>query len=407
MSGHRGYRVLMDASSSPAKTQSAHLARSVLALGAVLALAGGVGIGAVAIIRNPTLEGIAGGVFGGFMVALVVMGLAAWAAMAMMRTPKPVDTVTGNALAAQLQDVLGEVEAARLETVAAINKRAVWRVPVGAAAGVALTVATQVSGDPPDFLETILMLIAPAFGGYLWASMGPASAYARLYKDKVLPRLAASFGSLSYRGAHMPDLERLREECIFRKFDAVEADDEIFGTHRTRPISIVELKLTHGSGNNKRTTFDGLLTTMELPRDTGAVTAVVTDAGGLGNFLDRQKGQHRERVRLEDVAFEKIYEVYGTDQVASRALLHPAFMEKLLALGALQDFERPQVLCAGRVLQIAMPKRTGANLFEPPSFTKPAATREQLVQLQKDIAGVLAAVDAVIDLDHRFEVRSG
>jgi hypothetical protein len=82
-------------------------------------------------------------------------------------------------------------------------------------------------------------------------------------------------------------------------------------------------------------------------------------------------------------------------------------MEKLKALGEVQDFERPQVLCAGRVPQIAMPKRTGANLFDPPSFSRPAATREQLVQLQKDIAGVLAAVDAVIDLDHCFEVRSG
>jgi hypothetical protein len=257
------------------------------------------------------------------------------------------------------------------------------------------------------FLETLGLLIVSPIAGYVWASSGPASAYARLYKDKVLPRLASSFGALSYRGAMTPDLSRLKDECIFREFDLVEADDEIFGTYRTRPVSIVEMKLTHGSGKDKQTAFDGLLVTLELPRDTGAVTAVVSDAGGLGNFLGRQKGQHRERVRLEDVAFEKIYEVYGTDQVASRALLHPAFKEKLKALGELQDFERPQVLCAGRVLQIAMPKRTRANLFEPPSFSRPAATREQLVQLQKDIAGVLAAVDAVIDLDHRFEVRSG
>jgi len=383
------------------------MARGVLMVAAMLALTAGVGIAAAAIVRNPTLEGVVTGVFCGFILALAVMGLAAWSAMALMRTPKPVDTVASDALAMQLKDVLDEVEAARLETVAAINRRAVWRVPLSAAAGVAVVVVGQFSNDAPDFLESLGLLIAPAIGGYVWSSLGPASGYARLYKDKVLPRLASSFGSLSYRAAVTPDLARLKDEYIFRRFDAVEADDEIFGTHRTRPISIVELKLTHGSGKNRQTTFDGLLVTLELPRDTGAVTAVVSDAGRLGNFLDRQKGQNRERVRLEDVAFEKIYEVYGTDQVASRALLHPAFMERLKALGELQDFDRPQVLCAGRVLQIAMPKRTGANLFEPPSFAKPAATRDQLVQLQKDIAGVLAAADAVIDLDHRFEVRSG
>jgi hypothetical protein len=51
-----------------------------------------------------------------------------------------------------------------------------------------------------------------------------------------------------------------------------------------------------------------------------------------------------------------------------------------------------------------MPKRMGRNLFEPPSFQKPAASRETLIQLRNDIAAVMAAADAVIDLDHRFAV---
>ena len=136
------------------------------------------------------------------------------------------------------------------------------------------------------------------------------------------------------------------------------------------------------------------------------MTAVIADQGALGNFWDRTTGVKRERVALEDPVFEKIYEVYGTDQVAARALLHPAFMERMLALGGLPDFERPFVLCSGRLLQIAMPKRVTKNLFEAPSFRKPAASRESLVQLRKDIAAVLAAADAVIDLDHRFEIQA-
>lgn len=378
----------------------------MLMAAAVLALIAGVGIAAAAIIRTPTLEGIAGGVFGGFMLALLIMGVGAWAAMGLMRTPARVDHAAADALAGQLKDVLDEVEAVRLDTVEKINRRAVWRVPLCAALGVGFIVLTQFSDDPPDFIEMATIVLVAAFGGYAWASIKLSSSYDRLYKEKVLPRLASSFGALSYRSAITPDIGRLKEECIFRKFDAIDADDEIYGTYRTRPLSIVELTLTHGSGKNKQTTFNGLLVTLDLPRDTGATTAVVSDAGGLGNFLDRQKGQHRERVRLEDPRFEAVYEVYGTDQIASRALLHPAFMEKLLALGQLRDFGQPQLLCAGRVLQIAMPKRGGGNLFEPPSFTKPAATRERLAQLQQDIASVLAAADAVIDLDHRFEVRA-
>ena len=386
------------------KTSAAGLARSVLVGAGMLGIVAGLGVAVASIVRDPGIGGILGGVFGGFVVALATMGAGAWMAMSVMRKPVVPDAAGGEAIEAELKDVLAELESTRLEIVEKINRRALWRVPLCAAGGVAVLIESHFSDDPHDFVEMIALIVVPGFAGYIWASLDLSSSYARLYKEKVLPRLASSFGALSYRAAILPDIARLKAEYIFRKFDASDADDEIFGTYRSLPISIVELKLTHGSGDNKQTTFDGLLVTLDLPRDTDAVTAVVADAGALGNFVDRQKGQHRERVRLEDPVFEKVYEVYGTDQVASRALLNPAFMERLLALGALSDFDRPQVLCDGRVLQIAMPKRVGKNLFEPPSFSKPAATRAALVQLKRDIACVLAAADAVIDLDHRFEV---
>ena len=382
------------------------LAGSLLTAAMLIGLVAGVGLAVASIVKSPTLEGVLGGVFGGFVLALVIMGAGAWGAISLAtEKPRP-EAPDGDEIAASLKDVLTEVEAIRLDTIEKINRRAMWRAPLLAAGGVAMIVAAQASDDPPDLIEMIALILVPGIGGYVWASLDLSSRYARLYKEKVLPRLAATFGALSYRTAVLPNLARLQAECIFRKFDASEADDEIFGTYRTLPVSIVELTLTEGSGDSKRTTFDGLLVTLDLPRDTGAVTAVVSDAGALGNFVDRQTGQHRERVRLEDPVFEKIYEVYGTDQVASRALLNPAFMERLLALGVLADFDRPQVLCDGRVLQIAMPKRMAKNLFEPPSFSKPAATRATLAQLKTDIACVLKAADAVIDLDHRFEAMA-
>ena len=401
------YSAAMTDAETTLKTGAVGLARSALLAAGLLGIVAGIAVAVASIVRNPGIEGILGGLVGGVVLALVIMGVGAWAAMTLMRGPKTLDAEApgGEAIALELKDVLAELESARLEIVEKINRRALWRVPLCAAAGVAMVIASQYSDDPPDFVEMIGLVVVPGFAGYIWASADLSTRYARLFKEKVLPRLASSFGALSYRSAIMPDLARLKAECIFRKFDASDADDEIFGTYRSLPISIVELTLTHGSGKNKQTTFDGLMVTLDLPRDTGAVTAVVSDAGALGNFVDRQKVQHRARVRLEDPVFEKVYEVYGTDQVASRALLNPAFMERLLALGVLSDFDRPQVLCDGRVLQIAMPKKAGKNLFEPPSFSQPAATRAALVQLKTDIACVLKAADAVIDLDHRFEVR--
>jgi hypothetical protein len=387
------------------RAQRAKMAGGVLMGAAILAVTAGGAVAIAAIVRKPNIEGILGGVFGGFVLALVIMGVGAWVGMGVVTgKPAPPDLSAGDAIAASLKHVLDELEKTRLETVAAINKRATWRVPLCVAGGLVLLVLGMFSDDPPELLEAAGMLVVPGVMGYVWASAKLSNEYARKYKARVLPELAKSFGDLSYRDAFPPDMARLKEEGVFKRFDEVKADDEIHGTHRNLPLNIVELKLEYGSGDNRKTVFDGLLVTIDLPRDTGAVTAVISDAGAIGNFADRMKG--RERVRLEDPEFEKVYEVYGTDQIAARALLHPAFMEGLLALGRLPDFGLPLVLCSGRSLQIAMPKKIGRDLFEPPSFQKPAASREALIQLRADIATILAAADAVIDLDHRFEIMA-
>ena len=391
----------------PSLTQTDRIKTAKVALYAGLGLAAfaWIAVTIAAAVKQPGIGSFFAGLFGGFVLALLIAGAAAWIAVQIAAPPRRfVDPSAGADLEASLRDVLEELEKSRLETLAKINARAAWSTPLAAAGGLAVWIMGQFTDDPGDLFDLTGMVVVLGGMGYVWASLALSNQYARLYKEKVLPRLAAAFGDITYRRAAPPDIERLKVERIFRHFDAVEADDELFGAHRGLPLSIIELKLTERQGKNRRTTFDGLLVEIELPRDTGAVTAIISDEGGFGNFRDSMLGG-RERVSLEDPVFEKVYEVYGTDQVAARALLHPAFMEKLLALGERPDFGRPLALCVGRRLTFALPKRIARDLFEPPSFRQPAASRDALVTLKADIDAVIAAADAVIDLDHRFEVK--
>lgn len=382
-------------------------ARAVLLGFLALGVLAWIGIAIAGIVKDASLGGILGGLFGGFFMGLLVAGAGAWAAMSFaFPRPKPnaESIAEGDALQAQLSGLLAELETVRLETVRQINQRASWRVPLCAAGGLAFWIFGQFSDDPGDILDLAILMGMAGVGGYVWASLALSNQYSRLYKGKVLPKLAAAFGDITYRHAVMPDLALMRAERIFREFKDAKAEDELVGTHRGCPTSIVELKLEIGSGKSRRTVFDGLLVEIELPRDTHATTAVINDGGAFGNLRDRMLAAGRQRVALEDPVFERVYEVYGTDQVAARALLNPAFMEKLLQLADRPDFGRPLALCVGKRLVMAMPKRGGKDLFEAPSFRQPASSREALVQLRRDIAAVLAAADAVIDLDHRFTV---
>ncbi|MCG8440669.1 MAG: DUF3137 domain-containing protein, partial [Caulobacterales bacterium] len=68
---------------------------------------------------------------------------------------------------------------------------------------------------------------------------------------------------------------------------------------------------------------------VSLPGRWTARTVVVRDQG-IANRL--AKPQSMEPVRLVDPAFEKIFEVFSTDQIEARALLNPALMERLTSL---------------------------------------------------------------------------
>lgn len=391
----------MTADTLPDDKSRRKMAGSALAAFAAVGVAAWIAVAVGAIIRKPGWEGWLTGIFGGFFVGLLIMAGGAWTAISLARAPKPPDDFTPPS-DPELAAVLAELETARQDTLRQIKALASWRVPLGAAGGIALWVAGLFTDDPNGTFDLIGFIVFGGIAGYVWASLQLSNQYEKLYKTRVLPKLAASFGDLSWRPAVMPDLAQLRTENIFREEGLGIADDEITGTWRGLPLSIVELKLEQRRGKNKTILFDGLVVILDLKRDTGGVTAVVADGGSFGNLRDRMTANGRKRVALEDPVFEKIYEVYGTDQVAARALLHPAFMEKLLALGELPEFSRPLALASGKRLTFVMPKRIPRNLFEAPSVSKPAASRDALTALRKDIEAVLAAADAVIDLDHRF-----
>jgi hypothetical protein len=80
-------------------------------------------------------------------------------------------------------------------------------------------------------------------------------------------------------------------------------------------------------------------------------------------------------------------------------------MERFLAFAGAGHFGAPAALVQDNRLLMALETMGGRDLFEPPSYRKPAAGREALTQLHDDIASVLKAADAVIDLDQAARLQ--
>lgn len=97
-----------------------------------------------------------------------------------------------------------------------------------------------------------------------------------------------------------------------------------------------ELIQRQGSGKDARdvTVFSGVIMKIHFARDFHGVTLVERQRMRLALFGDSQtkNGIKLERVKMVDPRFEKAFDVYGSDQVEARYLVHPAYCERLIAL---------------------------------------------------------------------------
>lgn len=120
-------------------------------------------------------------------------------------------------------------------------------------------------------------------------------------------------------------------------------------------------------------------------------TLVTRDAGFFNRFGG---GRGMEIAKLEDPVFEKAFSVFTTDQVESRFILTPDFMQRLVDLE--EAFHGGKLRCAfeGGEILIAV---QGGNLFEPGSLFTPLDNPARVRDLLNDFAAVFHLIDAASD----------
>ena len=94
-----------------------------------------------------------------------------------------------------------------------------------------------------------------------------------------------------------------------------------------------------------------------------------------------------QRAMLEDPEFERIFEVYTTDQVESRYLLTPDLMQKLVDMEKV--FHGGKLKCCFDDGELLITLQ-GSDLFEPGSMFKRLDDPERVRELLSDFAAVMA-----------------
>jgi hypothetical protein len=182
-------------------------------------------------------------------------------------------------------------------------------------------------------------IAAVGFWGY-----SPIAAAKKAIKIGINSAIAASFG-VSYTHEVEPgtEFEAAKTFGLVPDYDRSQFEDRWFGGLEGHAFNLYEVHLEErrGSGKNQRwvTVFRGPIIQMGFGR-TFHSTTLLQRAGkhrkwlGLGGASDHVSydGHRLDRVDQVHPAFADVFALYSDDQVEARVLVHPSYVEHLLAL---------------------------------------------------------------------------
>lgn len=290
-----------------------------------------------------------------------------------------------------------EIEPALLETEAKRKKLVRTCFIIGAVTVVVivlLQLLMHLVFEADFFVAVVIFGFVPAFlgGGGIWLL---AKFFNFGLKMKILPKLA-EFVGLTYRVK--PEgfpFQAFKELDILPRHDRVGLEDGFSGTHNGVSFGLCEATLKRKSGSsdgkdNYKTVFHGLLFAFEVKKRFSGFAMAVRDGGSLKKLFSSRRAQ---RVALEDPRFEKLFEVYGTDQVEARFLFTPTLMERLMALGETIGDRTPHIAFhEGRLLVAGKVK---GNQFEAGSIFVSMDDRRRIDNIVEELSLVFEIVETL------------
>lgn len=200
--------------------------------------------------------------------------------------------------------------------------------------------------------------------------------------------------SIISKNSTSKSVSNLGESDIIPNHNRVYSEDFIAGKYKEVDIKLFETKLEKVDGSGKhqsrKTVFKGVIISLSVHKNFQGKTIIIKDRGKLRNWM-KSKFSNLENVKLEDTKFEKLFEVFSSDQTEARYLLTVSFMERLLQLQ--ESFKSQKIECSfyDNKLLIMIPVKK--NLFETGSIFEAEDFVDDAKSLLKEMNIIFQIID--------------
>jgi len=241
--------------------------------------------------------------------------------------------------------------------------------------GIALLIAFAVLSFLSIFMGPVALFILPfaGIGIFLLVRFGLSRDYAQEFKEKIIQLIVKFIDpNLDYESiGFIPEHIFMNSEIFKVSPDRYRGDDFVSGLIGKTQIAFSELhaeyktETTDSEGRRQThwyTIFKGLFIIADFNKNFQGKTVVLPDTaerlfGNFGKMLQSWNVMRGQLIQLEDPEFEKLFAVYGNNQIEARYILSTSLMKRIV------DFKKK----SGRQIYLSF---VGSKLFVAISYSK-------------------------------------
>ena len=213
-------------------------------------------------------------------------------------------------------------------------------------------------------------------------------------KSLIMPILLKNIPLFKWSSLNITSLgykicKLIRASKLVSRFNEVNADECFQGVYKNVAIDINELKLNLvGIGLPFPVVkFNGVIVKLIPPRKYKGLTLIKKKK------IINMSPKALKYVNLEDLEFEKEYNVYSNDQIEARYVLTTAFMERFKNIKLAFRASKIEASISEQGILIAI--STNRDLFKVGKLWRPVADYEQFKTMMEEFSSILELIDTL------------
>ena len=233
--------------------------------------------------------------------------------------------------------------------------------------------------------EWVAIIVLISLLIFTWAII--ENNFAKKIKKKVMKSICNCIGNIKWKQGKYNGKSLFYIANLVPEYTDAYFDDVFYGRYKDVEYEIIETMLWRNKRKKlSKIMFTGCIVKLALNKKFKGNTIIYPDS-----LSHKSPFENLKYTALEDVNFEKKFDVFTDDEVEARYLITPAFIERLNTMKT--AFSAQKIYCSFYDKDLFIGFYTETDLFSIGSLFQPINNEKQFLVLFEEILSIIKLID--------------